>query len=1115
MTESDYRAELHRVIATVRGRYRLRILLTGTVILLVGLFVSLLLSAMLLEQFSFSATAIGAVRVGFYLVLAGLVLRFIVLPLARRLSDADIAFYIESNEPSLQAALLSAVEYQAKEAGASPALIRRLLRDAVEKARAVEEGRRIERRPLRWLPAAAGGAALALVLLAWLGPRYVRSALGVLLNPWNSAEAAAPYAISVDPGNAVVPRGGDIRISALLRGFESDEVLIHLRKLDSAQAREPDAAWEASAMGEGADPGSHAAQLFDLEESTDYFVEANGIRSPVYHLEVRDLPYTRSIALEYHFPGYTGLPAQQIQDGGDVAALRGTRVVIRVTPTMPSNRGRLVIEGADPVALEPGEGGVLQGSFTVRGNGFYHVELAGMDSTLLRASLDYAIESLADQPPLVQIVRPGRDTRVTSLEEVFIEAKGEDDFGVQKLELIFSVNGGAEQAVQLHEGKRRLQDVSAGHTLFLEEYQLEPGDVVSYYARATDANPFGPGTASTDIYFLQVRPFDREYRQADQAGMPGQQGATPEGLSEQQREIIAATFKANRDRATTPPAQLREDLATISLAQGRLRQQVETLTRRLVQRGVSSSDSSFAKVAQELPVASEAMKTAELHLGRREPGDALPPEQVALQHLQRAEAAFNEVQVSQNNSPNGGGGNPQANAEDLADLFELENDRLQNQYETVQRGREEQARQEMDEVMERLKQLASRQQQENERMQREAERMRQPGSASGGAGSQRRLAQEVDSLARRLERLAREQPSQELQESARRLQEAADAMRRSASQPSQSGGQGARALERIEEARRLMEQGNASRIRESLAQSAERARRLAQEQRDVARDAAALKSGDVPARRRLEQAKDRMAGEVQDLENQLERAARDARSGQPEAARRTQEAVNGLRERRVRDKIEYSKGLLGTGQPSRQFEEGITANLDSLGQQLARAAAAVGEQDGERAERALDQARALAQGLESLAERAEQSQQGGRQATPDGMQNDQASGDAQPNGPGNQTRTDPRQLGRELRERRLDTERLRRDLEQEGVDVSQLDRILGRLRSLEGRSLGSDQQALELLRSQVIEGLKEFEFALRRQLAGGNDRRPRSGRQGEVPVEYRELVEKYYESLGD
>lgn len=1149
MTDNDYRAELHRVIRLVRNRYRLRVLLTGVLVLLAGAVLLLFISAALLERFNFGATAVLVTRAGFYLVLGGLLFRFLVMPLARRHSDADVALYIETHEPSLQAALLSAVEYDAVSGPAAPGLVRRLLQQAVERTNAVEDGRRIERRPLQWLPAALTGSLIVFVLAALFGPASLRTALRVLLTPWSSAEAAAPYAVTVQPGNAVVPRGGDLRITARLRGFASDEVLLKVRVADSAAAPGSELPWETTVMGEDS-AGNHVVQLFDLEHRSEYFVEANSVRSPVYRLDVRDLPYTKSMELEYRFPAYTGLPVQRLQDGGDVAALRGTRVTVRITPTMASPGGQLVIEGGAPVPLTVSDSGVLLGTFTVQSNGFYHVELLGSDSTLVRASLDFAIESLADQPPLVQIVRPGRDTRVTSLEEVFIEARGEDDYGVQRLQLIFSVNAGPEQTVELQgQTARRLQEVSAGHTLFLEEYELEPGDIVSYYARAFDANPYGgPGTAATDIYFLQVRPFDREYREAEQAGMPGQQGGdSPEGLSEQQREIVSATFKANRDRAATPPAELRENLATIALAQGRLRQQVETLNRRMVQRGVSTRDSTFALIAMELPHAIQAMKDAEAGLGRREPAEALPPEQKALQHLLRAEAAYREVQVSQGGPPEGGGGSGASNPEDLADLFELENDRRQNQYETVQRGREEQAQQEMDEVMERLKELASRQQQENERMAREAERLRQPGGASGGSASQRRLAQEVDSLTRRLERLSRERQSQELQQSIRRLQEAADAMRRSAAQPGQSGAQGGRALDQIEEARRLLEQGNASRVRQNLQQNADRARRLAAEQREVAREAAGLKPNDAATRRRLEQAKDRMAGEVQDLENQLERAAREARTDQREAARRMQQAVNDLRERRVRDKIEYSKGLLGSREASSQFEEAITANLDDLGQQLSEAAQAVGESEEARTERALNRARALARGLESLAERAraaqgqdgqpgangqqgqpgqqgQEGQQPGGQANgtprpgarPDGSQPGETAGDAQPGAPGGRIRgSDSRQLGRELRERRLDAERLRRDLEQEGVDVGDLDRILSRMRGLEGRGLGSDRAALEMLQSQVIEGLKEFEFALRRQLGGNDDRRPRSGRQGEVPVKYRELVDKYYESLAD
>ena len=106
------------------------------------------------------------------------------------------------------------------------------------------------------------------------------------------------------------------------------------------------------------------------------------------------------------------------------------------------------------------------------------------------------------------------------------------------------------------------------------------------------------------------------------------------------------------------------------------------------------------------------MTAAEQQLGQRKADDALGPEQRALAHLQRAEEAFREVQVSQGQQQGGGGQQSNAEAEDLADLFELETDKLQNQYETMERGEERQRQRELDETLERLKQLAARQQQQ-------------------------------------------------------------------------------------------------------------------------------------------------------------------------------------------------------------------------------------------------------------------------------------------------------------------------------------------------------------------------------------------------------------------
>ncbi len=106
----------------------------------------------------------------------------------------------------------------------------------------------------------------------------------------------------------------------------------------------------------------------------------------------------------------------------------------------------------------------------------------------------------------MSIAKPGRDTNASPIEEVFVEARAEDDFGVRDLELVYSVNGSAEKTIRLFDGKNRLAEVTAGHTFYLEELNVKAGDFVSYYARAADNDTNGAKRQSSDIYFLQIRP---------------------------------------------------------------------------------------------------------------------------------------------------------------------------------------------------------------------------------------------------------------------------------------------------------------------------------------------------------------------------------------------------------------------------------------------------------------------------------------------------------------------------------------------------------------------------------------------------------------------------------
>ena len=200
-------------------------------------------------------------------------------------------------------------------------------------------------------------------------------------------------------------------------------------------------------------------------------------------------------------------------------------------------------------------------------------------------------------------------------------------------------------------------------------------------------------------------------------------------------------------------------------------------------------------------------------------------------------------------------------------------------------------------------------------------------------------------LGRRLERLTREKPSPALEESARRLREAASAMRQQASgSRNQAPGAtpiGESPLDRLREARRVLDQDRSTRLGRDLAEAADKAEALKTAQGRIAEEMRELAAGTGPdgstgpgesgssKSTRIKQRKDSLASQVADLEAKLDRVAGDARREQKEASRKLQGAANGIRDSKLKEKIRYTKGLVdraatGAAEP---FEADISESI--------------------------------------------------------------------------------------------------------------------------------------------------------------------------------------------
>jgi hypothetical protein len=747
----------------------------------------------------------------------------------------------------------------------------------------------------------------------------------------------------------------------------------------------------------------------------------------------------------------------------------------------------------------------------VRQDNAYQVSLQRASGIPVDASADFRITALDDRYPSVSITSPGRDIKVSMIEEPVLKVRASDDQGIANLELVLSVNGEAEQRIKLVptvDEPGASQQVEAEHIVYLEDLGLRPGDLISYYVNAEDRAPADAvKTATSDIFFYQVRPFRKNYRRAEQqggGGGGGAQGGQQQGhLSEQQKQFVVATFKMIRDRNTFSEQTYQENLELLATAQGRIRDRVEAIVRRISSRAIVQADARYKVILEELPLAVEAMREVEQQLERAEIEPALTDAQVALKHLQRADAEFRDINVSLANR--GGGAGSNSGIEDLANLFQLEMDKLRHQYETVQRGTQQPPPAELiDETLDKLRELARRQQQEVERA------MRRQGQAQNNNANQKQLAlaAELEAMARQLERLSRTQPNPQLQQSISQMRNAAKAMRRAASSATAGGtggvDQARQAAENLREARRLLDQGRVRQFSEEIERSLRRAELVEKKQTAIKQEVSELDDewGDrLEAQlERLKQKKRALSEALTDLESELSSLTTTAKEEQPEAGQSLKQAIRAGREYRLHDRIGRTRQmvLLDERDQALDNETKIQKGIGEIREHIETALENVGNQGTRGLERSLEQLHDLARELHYLRQRATKAANG-----PD--ENPEASG---------RTGFEDVPIGQgELNDITERAHKIGRALLDQGVLAGDVDSVLAQIEELTRNQKDKFIPASTAQYDLALRALMELEYLLRNKFDKSEFPELLIAEPNELPDDYKEMVADYFRKL--
>jgi hypothetical protein len=575
----------------------------------------------------------GLLLVGVTLV-GVLAVQWIVRP-ALAWNRARVAAELEELFPRLGQRVRTAEQHGPRPAeelrrdGVSPTLVAALEEETAEKAKPLPFQAALPVRPLLLPGALALGGIALLVCFAMYHPEWRTALSRTMLAP-------TPYTtLTATPSATAVDEGSDVTIDATMSGRAREAVVLHVREAGEAD-------WQQETMDPAED--GFTSRLAKLRTTMEFFVAAGPERTAVQQVVVRHPLKITSTKVEVTAPAYTGV-ALATHDSGSFSAIQGSTARIQFELDRQPVKATLIAKNPSRPKEAPQrinmqvEDRTISTQLPLAADLEYSIEAQDREDMAL-VSNRHRVRVIADQPPTVYFEEPSEGIEVHTLAEVLIRARARDDFGISKIGIVFQVNNEEERTLIVHDAKQPHQrEALAEQVLMLEQFLLTQKDSVAYYAFAEDNHPDSPQRATTDLRFIDIRPFQRTYRLLD----------TPEAMPGPQRDLIfldeviaRQRFNLNQTMRVGTRAKIRIDLTEverIAAFENRLATQTHNLADFLAGLGVDG--------AAILKQAEEAMLSAVDSLQAGKFSTAIDQERDALRYLMEARNTVQQALAKQ------------------------------------------------------------------------------------------------------------------------------------------------------------------------------------------------------------------------------------------------------------------------------------------------------------------------------------------------------------------------------------------------------------------------------------------------------------------------------------
>ena len=439
--------------------------------------------------------------------------RYLVRPLGVRMTDLELARVIHRQWPILTPDLTSAVEFHSSQLSSTlgAPLLQQVTVSRAQLQLATVPWRSVVTPERTYGAVGIAGLALAVFgLAAVLSPEMTRVGGTRLVAPLVELEwprrTTLVYLNSdlepVDTDRDPALRAGQGEPLTLYIETRSGSLPAKVLFDRKPQTGEPDRGELRQTTLRDKQGNPHAVAVANLPTTEPFEFRVHGgddDRAPWIAVDVVPTPRVQSFEFTITPPSYTGHPVETVTSGvGHLQGLVGSQVEIRCRAVAPLKSVTLNT-GNDPRKAIPlsADGKEFSLAWTLANAERLTYWLDLVDPYGLRAANPprYEIRGVADQEPVVSLLAPAADVRVTALAEIPIEGEARDDLGLQRVELVYELPVMSESgqvateqhSVLLNTDQTGSTEQTIRTTWNLADLALVPGSQVRFWLQATDA----------------------------------------------------------------------------------------------------------------------------------------------------------------------------------------------------------------------------------------------------------------------------------------------------------------------------------------------------------------------------------------------------------------------------------------------------------------------------------------------------------------------------------------------------------------------------------------------------------------------------------------------------